>query len=216
MANASILDELKQSMIRLDKRHVAEITRTAVEEGCLPQKIISDGLVVGMNVIGEEFANHSMFLPELIACADAMEAALEILNPLLAASGVEAEGKVLLGTVQGDIHDIGKNIVKALLTSAGFEVYDAGVDVPADVFVEKAREFDPDVIALSALLASAISKIAETIMILKDDEVDAKIIIGGAATSQVVADELGADSYAKDAWEGVQRVRELVGRGGQQ
>ena len=216
MANASTLDGLKQSMIRLDKLHVAELTRTAVEEGCPPQQIISDGLVAGMNVIGEEFANHSMFLPELIACADAMEAALEILNPLLAASGVEAEGKVLLGTVQGDIHDIGKNIVKALLTAAGFEVYDAGVDVPADVFVEKAREFDPDVIALSALLASAVSKIAETIIILKEGGVGAKIIIGGAATSQVAADDLGADSYARDAWEGIQKVRELVGPRGLQ
>lgn len=216
MANASILDELKQSMIKLDKTQVAELTRTALQEGCPPQQIISDGLIPGMNVIGEEFVNHTMFLPELIACADAMEGALEILNPLLAASGVEAEGKVLLGTVQGDIHDIGKNIVKALLTSAGFEVYDAGVDVPADVFVEKARDFDPDVIALSALLASAISKIAETIMILKDGEVGARVVIGGAATSQIVADELGADGYAKDAWEGVQKVRELVGRRGQQ
>lgn len=216
MADASALEALKESMVSLDKTRVMELTRVAIDEGCPPQQIISDGLVPGMNVIGQEFAAHTMFLPELIACADAMEGALEILDPLLAAGGVEPQGKVLLGTVEGDIHDIGKNIVKALLTAAGFEVYDLGVDVPADVFVEKAREFFPDVIALSGLLASAISKMAEAIMILKDGEIGAKIIIGGAATSQVVADEVGADSYAKDAWEGVQKVRELVGRRGQQ
>ncbi len=118
MANASVLEELKESMVRLDKIRVVELTKTAVDEGCPPQQIISDGLVPGMNVIGQEFAAHTMFLPELIACADAMDGALEILDPLLAASGVEAQGKVLLGTVEGDIHDIGKNIVKALLTAA--------------------------------------------------------------------------------------------------
>jgi len=216
MAGASVLDELRESMVTLDRERVRQLTKDALEEGFPPQQIISKALVEGMDAIGREFAAHTMFLPELIACADAMEGALEILKPHLSASGATAQGKILLGTVQGDIHDIGKNIVQALLAAAGFEVIDVGVDVPAEVFVEKAREFDPDVIALSALLSSAVSKIAETMIVLRDGGVDTKVIIGGAATSQVVADEVGADSHAKDAWEGVQKVRELVGPGRQQ
>jgi 5-methyltetrahydrofolate--homocysteine methyltransferase len=210
MSDKQMFKELKESVIALDRERVKKVTQDALNQGLSTQDIISKGLVEGMQVIGDGFARRELFLPELIAAGEAMKSAFSILRPHMIKTGVRAVGKVVLGTVQGDIHDIGKNIVGALLEGNGFEVYDMGVDVPVDVFVKKAQEVEPDIVALSALLSATVSRMIETVIILKENNIQAKIIIGGAATNQVVADEMGADAYAKDAWEGVQKIQQLV------
>lgn len=210
MSGQQIFKELKESIINLDRDTVTKITQDALNQGLSPQEIISKGLVEGMKIIGDGFERRELYLPELVGAGEAMKSAFGILRPHMAKAGVESEGKVVLGTVEGDIHDIGKNIIGALLEGNGFEVYDLGVDVPADVFVKKAQEVEPDVIALSALLSVTVSRMAETVMILKENNIQAKIIIGGAATNQVVADEMGVDAYGEDAWEGVQKIQQMV------
>ncbi|MBC8273991.1 MAG: corrinoid protein [Chloroflexi bacterium] len=210
MSDKQMFKELKESVISLDRERVKKVTQDALNQGLSTQDIISRGLVEGMQVIGDGFERREMFLPELIAAGEAMKSAFSILRPHMIRAGVRAEGKVVLGTVQGDIHDIGKNIVSALLEGSGFEVYDVGVDVPADVFIKKAQEVEPDIVALSAMLSVTVSRMVETVIILKENNIQAKIVIGGAATNQVVADEMGADAYGKDAWEGVQKIQQLV------
>lgn len=205
-----IFSELRESVIDLDEGRVKKATEEAIAQRISPQDIIAKGLMEGMKEVGERFERRDFFLPELIACGEVMKAAFGILRPLLAASKEASLGKVLLGTVQGDIHDIGKNIIGQLLESNGFELHDIGVDVPAETFVSKAKEIEPDVIALSALLSGAISKAAETVMALRENGIQSKIIIGGAATTQEVAEDIGADAHGKDAWEGVQKVQQLV------
>lgn len=210
MSEEKILNELKEAIISLDKERAENATRDALNEGISPQDIIYKGLVVGMQVIGEGYARHEMFLPELIGSGEAMKAAFIILRPHMLKTGVKSAGKVVIGTVQGDIHDIGKSIVAVLLEGNGFEVYDLGVDVPTEVFIEKINEVDPDVVAISALLSATVSKMFETVSILREKNIQAKIIIGGAATTQLAADEMKADAYGKDAWEGVQKIKQLV------
>jgi 5-methyltetrahydrofolate--homocysteine methyltransferase len=210
MPKEQIFKKLKESVISLDRERVKKATKDALNQGLSPQDIISRGLVEGMKVIGDGFGRRELFLPELIASGEAMKSAFSILRPHLTKAGIKAEGKVVLGTVQGDIHDIGKNIVGAILEGSGFEVHDLGVDVQADVFVKKVQEVEPDIVALSAMLSSTVSQMAETVIILKENNIQAKIVIGGAATSQVVADEMGVDGYGKDAWEGVQKIRQLM------
>lgn len=215
MSDAQVFDELKESIISLDGKRVSKATQDALDQGFLPQEIISRGLAKGLEEIGEGFEQRKYFLPELIGSAVAMKSAFAILRTRLADTGVKAAGKVVIGSVEGDIHDIGKNILGAMLEGAGFQVYDVGVDVPAEDFVKKAREVEPDVIGLSALLSIAISKMAETVMILKENDIKAKVIVGGAAVTQQGAEALGADAYGKDAWEGVRLIQELV-KGGTQ
>ena len=213
MSDVPIFNQLKESVISLDKERVKKATQVALAQGLPPRDIISKGLVEGLKVIGDGFGRRELFLPELLSSADAMQAALSILQPHLLKAGVKAEGKIVLGTVEGDIHDIGKDIVGALLKSNGFEVYDLGVDVPAEDFARKAQEVEVEVVAMSALLSGAISKMAETVMVLKESNIQAKIIIGGAATSQQVAEEIGADAYGKDAWEGIKKIQQLAKMG---
>jgi 5-methyltetrahydrofolate--homocysteine methyltransferase len=210
MPGEQIFKELKESVISLDRERTKKATQDALNKGFSARDIISEGLVKGMEVIGDGFQRRELFLPELVASGELMKSAFSILRPHLSKAGVEAEGKVVLGTVKGDIHDIGKNIVGALLEGNGFEVQDLGVDVEADVFVKKIHEVDPDIVALSAMLSSTVSQMAETVIILKENNINAKIIIGGAATGQEVADEMGVDAYGKDAWEGVQKIQQLV------
>lgn len=210
MPDKKMFKELEESVISLDRERVTKVTQDALSQGLSPQEIISKGLVEGMKVIGDGFGRRELFLPELLAAGEAVKSAFSILRPHMMKAGISAEGKVVLGTVHGDIHDIGKNIVGALLEGNGFEVHDLGVGVPADVFVEKVQEVKPEIVAMSALLSVTVSSMAETVMILKENNIQAKIVIGGAATNQVVADEMGVDAYGKDAWDGVQKIQQLV------
>jgi len=210
MAAEGLLDRLRQLVLELDQAGVEATTREALAAGLSPQDIISKGLAAGMELVGQGYEEGELFVPELMLSARATLAALDILRPHLAGEGLGPSGKVVLGTVQGDIHDIGKNIVGIVLESDGFEVHDLGGDVAPQEFVDKAREVGADVVGLSALISLAVSKMAETVAVLRQSGIPAKVIVGGAALTPKTAETIGADAYGRDAWEALRRVRRLV------
>jgi len=210
MANGELLDRLRQLVLKLDQAGVEATTRQALAAGLSPQEIIAKGLAAGMELVGRGYEEGELFVPELMLSARATLAALDILRPHLAGQGLGPPGKVVIGTVQGDIHDIGKNIVGIVLEGDGFEVHDLGGDVPPQEFVDKAREVGADVVGLSALISLAVSKMAETVAILRQSGIPAKVIVGGAAVTPSTAETIGADAYGRDAWEALRRVRGLV------
>jgi 5-methyltetrahydrofolate--homocysteine methyltransferase len=210
MSESQVFNRLKKLVISLDKEGVEKATQDALAQGFSPQDIISKGLSKGMAEVGERFERREFFLPELLFSATAMKSALSVLQPYFIKAGGKVAGKIVLGVAQGDPHDIGKNIVGAVLQSDGFEVYDLGMNVPAEEFVKKAQEVKADIVGISAFLSSCFSKLAETVILLKENNVPAKILIGGAAATQESVEEIGADAYGKDAWEGLLKARQLV------
>ncbi len=210
MANEELLERLPQLVLKLDQVGVVETTREALDAGISPQDIIAKGLAPGMELIGQGYEEGELFVPELMLSARATLAALDVLRPHLAGRGEGPPGKVVLGTVQGDIHDIGKNIVSIVLEGDGFEVHDLGGDVPPQEFLDKAQEVGADVVGLSALISLAVSKMAETIALLRQSGIPAKIIVGGAALTPNTAETIGADAYGSDAWAALRQVRQLV------
>jgi len=210
MAEAELFDRLQQLILKLDQEGVEETTRQALAAGLSPQDIISKGLAPGMERVGRGYEEGELFVPELMLSARAMLAALDLLRPHLAGQGLGPPGKVVLGTAQGDIHQIGKNIVGVVLEGDGFEVHDLGEDVPPQEFVDKAQEVGADVVGISALISLAVSKMAETVAILKQSGIPTKIIVGGAAVTRETAEAIGADAHGRDAWEALRRVRRLV------
>jgi 5-methyltetrahydrofolate--homocysteine methyltransferase len=188
------------------------MTRQAIEEGMSPKYILDAGLVAGMNVIGEQFKKHEIFLPDVLLAAKAMYAGMDQLKPLLIEEGIPSIGKVAIGTVQGDLHDIGKNLVGIMLKGAGFEVIDLGKDVPADKFVEVVERDEVDVVGMSALLTTTMPVMKSVIDLLKEKGLNnnLKIIIGGAPITEEYTRDIGADAYAYDAANAVDRVKELV------
>jgi len=215
MSDEQVFNQIKEMVVSLDEKNVMRATQNALTQGFSPKDIISKGLVQGMEIVGKRFERRELFLPELVLCAKVMESAYNILKPHLTESGFEKAGKILLGTAHGDVHDIGKNILGAVLQGDGFEVYDLGVDVPPDEFLRKVQEVQPDVVGISALISTAVSGISETIMVLKDNNIAAKIAVGGAAMTQESAKKIGADIYGKDAWDGLKMIRQLVKEGSQ-
>ena len=173
---------------------------------------ILEEMIHGMSIVGDKFERKEYFVPETLLSAHAMQKGLEILKPYLKIEKAKAKGKVIIGTVEGDIHDIGKNLVAMFLEGAGFEVHDLGRDVPATVFIEKAKEIKPDIVALSALLSTSIEKMREIIEEFSGNNLreDLKIIVGGAALSQDIADEIGADGYAEDANKAVKLCERIL------
>ena len=165
------------------------------------EEILEEGLLSGMNIIGEKFKNNQVFVPEVLIAARAMNAGVEILKPHLVAEGVETKGTVVIGTVKGDLHDIGKNLVKMMLESKGLNVVDLGVDVDADTFVEKAKEVNAQIICCSALLTTTMSEMKSVVEKAKDAGIrdSVKIMVGGAPLSQDFCDSIGADAYTTDA-----------------
>jgi len=184
---------------------VVELTQQALDEEIPLDKIIKEGLAAGMQVVGEKFSSKEYFIPDMLASAEAVGAAMDILKPLLESAHVQSKGKFAIATVQGDIHDIGKNIVAILLKGAGYEVSDLGIDVPPDKIVEYVKNEKPDYLGLSALLTTTMVAMGEVIEALKAagmrDKV--KVLIGGAAVSSDFADEIGADAYCLDGFEAV-------------
>ena len=204
------LKALSDAVIRGDQKTAVEITRRAIDEGTDPGTILSEGLIAGMNVIGVRFKANEVYIPEVLIAARAMKMAMEILEPKLIEAGVQPMGKALIGTVQGDLHDIGKNLVVMMLKGAGFNVTDAGVDVsPAD-FVAKVKNSKAQVVGLSALLTTTMPAMEKTIKALKDAGVKAKVMIGGAPVTQGYADKIGADGYAPDAASAVDLAKSLL------
>jgi len=184
---------------------VVELTQSALDNNILPDIIITQGLTAGMEVVGEKFATKEYFIPDMLASAEAVGAAMDILKPLLEASNAETKGKFAIATVKGDIHDIGKNIVAILLRGAGYEVQDLGIDVTIEKIVETVREEKPDYLGLSALLTTTMVNMGEIIEALKENGLrdKVKILIGGAAVSAEYAREIGADAYCVDGFNAV-------------
>ena len=184
---------------------VVELTQSALDNNIPPGVIITRGLTAGMEVVGEKFATKEYFIPDMLASAEAVGAAMDILKPLLEASNIETKGKFAIATVKGDIHDIGKNIVTILLRGAGYEVQDLGIDVPIEKIVQTIREEKPDYLGLSALLTTTMVNMGEVIEALKENGLrdKVKVLIGGAAVSDEYAREIGADAYCVDGFHAV-------------
>ena len=207
------LSALAENLINGKANEVKELTQKALDDGVAPGEILNQGLIKGMNVVGERFKNNEFYVPEVLIAARAMHAGMDILKPKLAESGVEPIGKVLLGTVKGDLHDIGKNLVAMMLEGAGFEVIDLGIDVPPEKFVQAVNEQGGDVIAMSALLTTTMTQMKTTLEALEEAGVKSKVktLIGGAPVTQNYADEIGADGYARDAASAADKAKELLG-----
>ena len=185
--------------------------QAAVDEGAKPEAILNDGLVAGMAVIGKRFKNNEVYVPEVLISARAMHAGMEIIEPLLAAAGVKRPGKVVIGTVKGDLHDIGKNLVGMMLRGGGYEVIDLGTDVSAEQFVDAAKENGAQIIGLSALLTTTMPYMAQVVKAVQDAALDGvQTMIGGAPVTQQFADEIGAQGYAADAASAVEIAQKLV------
>jgi 5-methyltetrahydrofolate--homocysteine methyltransferase len=204
------LNALSQAVIKGDQKTAVEVTKQAIAEGMAPANILTNGLIAGMNVIGTRFKANEVYIPEVLIAARAMKMAMEILEPKLVEAGVKPLGKAMIGTVQGDLHDIGKNLVTMMLKGAGFEVIDMGVDVSPEKFVAKAKEVNPNVIGLSALLTTTMPAMEKTIKAIKDAGLKVKTMIGGAPVTQAYADKIGADGYAPDAASAVDTAKALM------
>ena len=204
--------EMQDSIIDGQKTPAVEAAKQALADGFSPQDVITDGVVPAMTIVGEKFETAEFFLPEMMAAALAARGILEILRPLLAASHTEPVGRVVIGTVKGDLHDIGKNLVAMMLEGAGFDVIDLGPDVPADKFIKAIREHKPGLVGLSALLTTTAPMMRVIVRSLHEAGVrdQIKILVGGAAISEDFADEIGADGYAPDAGAAVRKAKELL------
>jgi 5-methyltetrahydrofolate--homocysteine methyltransferase len=206
MSDEELLNGLRKLVLTFDEKGVEKGIQDAFEKGLSAQEILNE-LSRGMEAVGKKFEAGEFFLPELVWSAEIMKSALKILQTHMVNSGAAIGRKIILASPRGDIHDIGKNIVGSLLESNGFEVHDLGVDVAPEEIVRKAEEVNADVIGLSALLSHAVSSMAETIILLNEKTIKAKVIIGGAAATPQAAATIGADAYASDAWEGVKIIR---------
>lgn len=195
----SILEEMSTFLQQGKVPKVKELVSQALDEGVDPKVILEDGLLSGMNIIGEKFKNNEVFVPEVLIAARAMNAGTLLLKPHLAQAGVEEKGTVVLGTVKGDLHDIGKNIVKMMMEGKGLKVVDLGVDVAAEQFVQAAKENEANIIACSTLLTTTMHEIKNVVDLVKEENLDVKVMIGGAPVTQKFCDSVGADSYTPDA-----------------
>ena len=195
----SILEEISTLLQQGRAPKVKNLVAQAIEEGLAPQKILEDGLLSGMSVVGEKFKNDQVFVPEVLIAARAMNAGTQVLKPYLMEEGVEEKGTVVLGTVKGDLHDIGKNLVKMMMEGKGLKVIDLGVDVPVENFLNAARENDAQIIACSALLTTTMSEMKNVVEMAKSSGLDVKVMVGGAPVTQDFADSIGADCYTPDA-----------------
>jgi corrinoid protein of di/trimethylamine methyltransferase len=206
------LKDVLEAVVEGNVDAVAELTEKAVKAGIKPLDVLNDGLVKGIEVVGERFAEGDYFLPDLILGAKAMDVGINVIEPLLTSEKREYLGRVLMGTVEGDMHDIGKNIVIMMLKSNGFEVFDLGVDVSSKVFVEKVKELKPQIIGISALLTTTVNKQKEIIELLQEEGVreQVKVIIGGAPINQAWSDNIGADGYGEDALSAVGLCKNLL------
>ena len=200
------------NLVGLNEPKVIELVRNALDEGVAAKEILNQGLIAGMDIVGEKMENEDMFIPEVLMAAKAMSSAIEILKPLLAEEDIRAMGKVIIGTVKGDLHDIGKNLVAMMVESAGFEVYDLGADILPDKFIQEIKEKDANILCMSALLTTTMPMMKNTIDTLKESgfREQVKIMIGGAPVTQSFADEIGADGYAPDAGSAVKLAKELL------
>ncbi len=206
------LEAVAESLIKGQAPAVEAGVRHALVEEVPVRDILHQGLIAGMNVVGEKFKNNEFYIPEVLIAARAMKAGLELIRPLLIAEKVEPLGKACIGTVKGDLHDIGKNLVGMMLEGAGFDVVDLGIDVPPETFVEAAREQDVQVVCMSALLTTTMASMQGTVEALKEAGLSDQVrtLIGGAPITQAFADKIGADGFAEDAASATEAAKQLV------
>ena len=209
---SDILEQISTAIIEGDLDEIVDLTEDALEEELGAEEILNQGLMAGMDHVGVEFKAGNMFVPEVLRSARVMQMSMEILNPLLAESGVQMLGKVLLGTVKGDLHDIGKSLVAMMCEGAGFVVKDLGKDIAPEGFLEAVKEYEPDVLGMSALLTTTMRSMESTIKALKEAGVrdKVKVMIGGAPVTQAFADQIGADGYASNAASAADLAKQLV------
>ncbi|MEJ2567769.1 MAG: corrinoid protein [candidate division WOR-3 bacterium] len=208
------MEVLKESVIEGDEKRVIEHTQKALDEGIDLEKILNDGFIPGMEVVGNKFQENEIYVPEMLISAKAMKAGMKILEPLLTKAGVKRIGKVVIGTVKGDLHDIGKNLVAMMLEGTGFEVIDAGVDVSAQKFVDLIKETNANILGLSALLTTTMTEIKNVIDTFKEKGLreEVKIIVGGAPLNAEYASEIGADGYSPDAASAAALAKKLASK----
>jgi len=204
---------IQKSLYEGNANRVKELVQKAIEEGCDAQEILTQGLIQGMQAVGADFKNCVIYVPEVLVAARAMKAGAELLKPLLAEGGVKPSGTLVLGTVKGDLHDIGKNLVGMMAEGAGLKVVDIGVDASPEKFVAAIKQNGANLIGLSALLTTTMVNMKEIVQAVRAsaDTKDVKIMIGGAPVTQQFADEIGADGYAPDAASAADRAKELIG-----
>ena len=211
MADMSLI---AQAIDQGDRDKTVELTQKALDAGDNPQAIIAQGLQAGMAAVGEKFSSGEYFLPDMLMAARAMKAAFEVLAPALKETGIPTIGKVVIGTVEGDMHDIGKNVVATFLSGNGFEVFDLGLNVPAQKFIDEVKEKQPDILGMSALLTTTMPVMGKVIKELEEAglRTSVKVVVGGAPVTQDYANYIGADGYAHDGGRAVPVCRELVGK----
>jgi len=210
---SEILSAISTMVIEGNFGDILESTKQALDEGLDAEEILNKGLMPGMDHVGVEFKSGNMFVPEVLRSAKAMQESMELLRPLLAESGAETAGKVVLGTVKGDLHDIGKNLVGMMCEGAGFEIVDLGKDVEPETFVAAVKEHKPTILGMSALLTTTMRAMERTIKALEEAGVrdTVKIMIGGAPVTQDFADQIGADGYAANAASASEIARQFAG-----
>ena len=209
---ADILQQIASNLYEGNDEEVAELVQQGLDQGMDPHEILQGGLIAGMDEVGKDFKADVLYMPEVLIAARAMHAGMDVLRPLLAESDVAGAGKYLIGTVEGDLHDIGKNLVRMMLEGAGFETVDLGKDVKAETFVAAVREHQPSILGLSALLTTTMPAMKTTIEALEESGLrdSVKIMVGGAPVTAAFAEEIGADAYAPDAATAVDVARNLV------
>lgn len=207
-----ILEEISEHLQLGDAEKVSALTKKAAEERRAPKEVLDKGLIRGMDVVGKRYENHEIFLPDMLLAAKAMYAGMDVLKPLFIEGKIPTIGKVVIGSVQGDLHDIGKNLVGIMLKGAGFEVIDLGNDVTPERFVEAAKQENAVVVGMSALLTTTMPAMKRVVELVKEEGLGARVrtIIGGAPVSEEYAQEIGADAYGYDSAHAVQCVRKLV------
>ena len=210
----SVLENLKENVIAGNESKVLEYTQEALDEGIDLEKILNDGFIPGMEVVGGKFQANEIYVPEMLISAKAMKAGMKILEPLLTKAGIEPIGRVVIGTVKGDLHDIGKNLVAMMLEGAGFEVIDAGVDVSPEKFMDLIKEKNANILGLSALLTTTMVEIKNVIDAFKAEGLrdNVKIIVGGAPVNTDYAKEIGADGYSPNAASAADLAKELISK----
>ncbi len=210
---SELFAKMAESLIAGKVDEVSSLTQEAVDGGQSPQDILQQGLLAGMDVVGQRFKANEMFIPEVLRCAKCMHGAMEILRPLLVETGVKTAGTLVIGTVKGDLHDIGKNLVGMMFEGAGFKVIDLGIDKDPQTFVDALKEHKAELFGMSALLTTTMPKMGETINAIKEAGIrdQVKIMIGGAPVTAEFAKEIGADAYASNAASAVDTGKELLG-----
>jgi 5-methyltetrahydrofolate--homocysteine methyltransferase len=207
------LRQIADNLIKGKAPEVKELVQKAIDEGEDVQKVLNEGLVAGMDVVGKKFKANEFYVPEVLIAARAMKAGMEILRPILVDKDIKGVGTVVLGTARGDLHDIGKNLVAMMLEGAGFEIIDLGVDVSPEKFIETAKEKKADLVGISALLTTTMPSMKDVVKVMRDSDLKdkVKVFIGGAPVTQSYADEIGADGYAPDAASAVDEAKQLLG-----